>query len=449
MTNTMLIDLHEVVSLSVPRAVELWLRMPTAAADRAEQLSDLDEAETTALAGLLTPETAGELLSDMDAATSAQFLAAIDPSDAAGLVALLDPGVTARALREIAPAARREIIAGMDDSAAETIIGYLAWPEDSAGTWLRARRATVRPDASVTDALAGLSAAVGEGEGYHYVYVTDPDGTLRGVVSFKAFALAPADMPVRDVMKTDVVQVSPYDDQETAARTLARHKFAVLPVVDGGTLLGVVTRADMTDVLETESTEDAERQGGSAPLEMPYLQASPFQLWRKRIGWIAILFLAEMYTGTVMRAFEVELETVVALAFFVPLLIGTGGNTGTQVTSTLIRALATGQANLRDLPRIVGKEAVTGLMIGVTMAVLGWVRAWTLGVGPEVGLTVAVSIAAIVVWSSLLAAVLPLLLKKLRLDPAVVSSPLITTLVDGTGLVIYFTVAKVFISALG
>lgn len=154
-----------------------------------------------------------------------------------------------------------------------------------------------------------------------------------------------------------------------------------------------------------------------------------------------MLFVAEAYTGTVLRAFEDEMQTVIALAFFIPLLIGTGGNTGTQITTTLVRALATGHARLRDLPKILSKELTTGLLVAATMAAAALVRAWTLGVGAEVTVTVCLTVAAIVMWSSLVAAVLPPLLKKLRLDPAVVSAPMISTIVDGTGLIIYFVIA--------
>jgi magnesium transporter len=164
-------------------------------------------------------------------------------------------------------------------------------------------------------------------------------------------------------------------------------------------------------------------------------------LWRKRIVWLLVLFAAEAYTGTVLRAFEDEMEAVVALAFFIPLLIGTGGNTGTQITTTLVRAMGTGQVRLRDLPAVVVKELTTGSMIAVVMALAALTRSWTLGVGPQVTLTVCLTVAAIVMWSALVSSILPLVLKKLRIDPAVVSAPLIATIVDGTGLMIYFVIA--------
>lgn len=240
----------------------------------------------------------------------------------------------------------------------------------------------------------------------------------------------------------EAVTAAPLTDVEDAAMTLIDHQLDELPVVDAeNRLLGVLTEDDAVQVAEQEATEDAERQGGSAPLEVPYLQASPWLLWRKRIVWLLVLFAAEAYTGTVLRAFEEEMEAVVALAFFIPLLIGTGGNTGTQITTTLVRAMGTGQIRFRDVPAIVTKEMSTGALIAVAMAAAALVRSWTLGVGPQVTLTVCLTVAAIVMWASLVSSVLPMVLKKVKVDPAVVSAPMIATIVDGTGLMIYFWIA--------
>ncbi len=243
-------------------------------------------------------------------------------------------------------------------------------------------------------------------------------------------------------MKDDLVTVTPLTVAEDAAHVLIDRGLLALPVVDDGRrLLGVITEDSAADIAEEQATEDAERQGGSQPLEVPYLRASPFLLWRKRIIWLLALFVAEAYTGTVLRAFEDEMEAVVALAFFIPLLIGTGGNVGTQITTTLVRAMATGQVNFRDIPAILAKELSTGTLIALAMAAAALIRAWTLGVGLPVTLTVALTVAAIVLWSSFVASVLPPLLKKMRVAPAVVSAPMIATIVDGTGLMIYFVIA--------
>lgn len=283
-----------------------------------------------------------------------------------------------------------------------------------------------------------------------YVFAVDSEHHLHGVVSFRDLVLADPDVVVHELVEHDVITVEALTDQEEAAKVLVKHRLLALPVVDGDNrLLGVVTSDDVSDIVEEEATEDAERQGGSQPLEVPYMRASPWLLWRKRIVWLLVLFVAEAYTGTVLQAFEDELDAVVALAFFIPLLIGTGGNTGTQITTTLIRAMATENVRLRDVGRVISKELTTGVFIAVAMASAGFIRAWTLGVESQVMITVAVALACIVLWSSLIASMIPLLLKKLRVDPAVVSGPMIATVVDGTGLLIYFEVAKWLLPELG
>jgi magnesium transporter len=331
--------------------------------------------------------------------------------------------------------------------------GLLSWPEDSAAAHMVPEALTVRPDMTVPEAIAAVrdraSGLHSDSRTTAYVYVTDGDAHLLGVVAFRALVLANPDRRVSELMTADPIAVSPLTDQEQAAHTLIDHNLMAVPVVDGDDrLLGILVEDEALDIAQEEATEDAERQGGSAPLEVPYLRAPPWLLWRKRVVWLLVLFAAEAYTGTVLRAFEEEMETVVALAFFIPLLIGTGGNTGTQICTTLVRAMSTGQVRFRDLPAVMVKEMSTGALIGLTMAVAAVVRAWTLGVGPHVTVTVAVTVAAIVLWSSLVAAVLPPVLKVLRVDPAIVSGPMIATIVDGTGLIIYFSVAHLILPQL-
>jgi magnesium transporter len=232
-------------------------------------------------------------------------------------------------------------------------------------------------------------------------------------------------------------------DQETVAEVFReRHLLAVPVVNDGGRLVGIVTADDVADVVEEETTEDIERLGGSQPLETSYLRASPLILARKRAGWLLLLFLGATYTGTVLHHFEDELQRAVALSFFIPLLIGTGGNVGSQTVMTVIRAMSVGEVEFRDLFRVWRKEVGTAALLGVLMAAAGALRAWLLGVEPLIIVAVAATAAVIVLWSATIAAILPLVLRRLGVDPAVVSAPLITTLVDGTGLFLYFEIAR-------
>jgi magnesium transporter len=247
-------------------------------------------------------------------------------------------------------------------------------------------------------------------------------------------------------MAPSTVRVRADADQEVAARLLTDRNLLALPVVDDADrLLGIITEDDVADVLEAEATEDIERLGGSEPLNVPYRSSSVLLLVRKRVVWLLLLFVAEAYTGTVLRDFEGELSQVVALAFFIPLLIGTGGNMGSQTVTLIVRAMALGEVSMRDVGWIVFKELRVGMILGAVMAVVAFGRAALLGVGVDIGGVVALTILAICLWSAVVAAALPLLLRALRVDPAVVSAPLITTLVDGTGLVIYFEIARLLL----
>ncbi|MEV7973486.1 magnesium transporter [Cellulomonas sp. NPDC089187] len=446
------LDLHDVLSAGTPRAVEIWLDTVPDRRGRSDQLADLSDAQVRNLVRLLRPDTARELFGSLDPHAVAEVLQLLPPRVAAGLVDSMESDTAAEVLRAADDELRALVLSAMGIARSAVVRGLLAWPEDSAAAQMNPDVVTVRPTQDVREAVAEIQHQ-SPAEDTTEVYVTTPDDdgrqVLRGVVSFRDLVLAPADAMVADLMRDEPICVDATADQERAARLLNEHRLAALPVVDDGRLVGVLSPDDVADIMEEETTEDAARQGGSEPLEVPYLRASPWLLWRKRVVWMLALFLAEMYTGSVLRAFEEELATVVALTFFVPLLIGTGGNAGTQITTTLIRAMATGEVRLRDVPRVLAKEMTTGSMIAVTMAVMAFIRAWTLGVGLEVGLTVAVSAAAIVLWASLMASVLPLVLRRIGIDPAVVSGPMIATIVDGTGLMIYFTVARLFISALG
>ena len=451
---TLPLDLHDVVAIGTRRALEVWLASTPGPRARADELADLSDAQVRTLVGLLDPTSAADLVGSLDAHAVAEVVHVVPPTVAAGLVDALDPDEAAALLRVLPDAERASVLAALPVVRSAVVRGLLAWPAESAAARMNPDVVTVRPAMTVREAVDALRAQPASTAEAGEVYVTgDPvagDGVaLLGVVTFRDLVLAEPGARVADLMREDVVTVAPEADREVAARLLQDHQLAALPVVDDGRLVGVLTGDDVADILEREATEDAVRQGGAEPLDVPYLRATPLMLWRKRIVWMLVLFVAEMYTGTVLRSFEDELETVIALTFFIPLLIGTGGNAGTQITTTVIRAMAVGEVRLRDLGRVVRKEVGTGLLVAVTIAALGWVRAWMLGVGPEVSLTVAVTAAAVIVWASLVASVLPLLLRAVRVDPAVVSVPMITTLVDGTGLIIYFEVARLLISSIG
>lgn len=359
----------------------------------------------------------------------------------------MDPDDAADVVEEMGPLEAEAILVAMEPDDAQDLRELLTYPPDSAGGIMTPEYVAINPDATADEALAALRRRAAEAETIYYTYVVEPDTRrLLGVLSLRNLVLSRPWTPIRDLMVSDVCKVRVDADQEEAARLLDQHHLIALPVVDeDDRLLGIITADDAADVLLEEAGEDIERLGGSQPLEEPYLRASVAHLFRKRAPWLLALFVGQAYTGTVLAHFEHTLAELVALAFFIPMLIGTGGNVGSQTVTTLVRAMSVGEVGFGDLFRVLRRELSVGLLLGGLMCVASLIRVWTMGTGWDVGAVVGVAALAIVVWAALVAAVLPLILRQLKVDPAVVSAPFITTLVDGTGLFIYFTIAKVLL----
>jgi magnesium transporter len=395
----------------------------------------MPDEEIAAILEELAPVEAARILRTLSANEAGQLLGEMDPDDAADVVELL-PDETVDA-----------ILVRMSPAEAAEIRELSAYDPDTAGGIMTPAFVAVAKEATAAQATAAIRRLVDEAETVNYVYVVDEERHLLGVLSLYRLLLSPDSTPVEQLMAPSTVRIRASADQETAARLLTDRNLLAIPVVDDEDhLLGIITEDDVADVIEAEATEDIERLGGSQPLNLPYRLASVPLLVRKRVGWLLLLFLAEAYTGTVLRNFEDELQAAVALSFFIPLLIGTGGNLGSQTVTLVVRAMALGEVALRDIAWLVLKEMRVGLVIGLIMAVVAFGRGFTLGVGNQVSAVVAVTILAICVWSAIVAAALPLILRRLGADPAVVSAPLIATLVDGTGLIIYFEIAKLVLS---
>jgi len=411
--------------------------------DWADVVPLLSPEEVAILIQWLPDEHVPDLLAELDPAAAAAILRTLSRNQAAAVLEAMDPDDAADVVEELPDAEAQQILIEMAPEEAAELRELLAYPAETAGGLMTPAFVAISPDLRADQAIAALRHVAEQAETLYYVYVIDEAEHLLGVLSLYKLVLTQPDTVVRELMVTNAIRVRADADQEEAARLLTDHNLLALPVVDEeNRLLGIITQDDIADVLQEEATEDIERLGGSQPLDVPYRLATIPLLFRRRIVWLLALFVAEAYTGTVMRAFEDELARVVALSFFVPLLIGTGGNVGSQVTTTLVRAMAVGEVRLRDVKWVFGKEIVVGLAMGAVMAAVAFGRSEILGVGSDVGVVVALTISAICVWSSAVAAILPMVLRRLRVDPAVVSAPLITTLVDGTGLVIYFTIAK-------
>ena len=434
-----LLNRHQLLDLA---ALQGWLDHNLDPVQRADQLLTLRPEELNCVFDTLPAPRGAALLASLSAESAGQLLLRLHGS----IVGVLQEAIPRREmvaiLRRLGPQDRTRLLSRFPTQAQAIYASLLDWPSESVGANMRHEYLAVDQGTTVESAKRRIHDAWDKAQLFQQLYVVDGEQRLLGSVSLKSLLIADPLRPVSELMEREAVRINARADQELAARLLIDRDISTLPVEDQGRLVGVFHVDDAADILELESTEDAELQGGSSPLDTPYLQATPWQLWRKRVGWLLILFVAEAYTGTVLRAFEEQLEAAIALAFFIPLLIGTGGNSGTQITTTIVRAMAVGEVSLKNLGTVLKKELSTGLLISVAIAMAAWVRAWSLGVGPEIGMVVTLTIIAIVLWSATVASVIPMVLRRLRIDPAVVSAPFISTLVDGTGLIIYFEIAK-------
>jgi magnesium transporter len=306
--------------------------------------------------------------------------------------------------------------------------------------------AALKKDMTAADALAHVRKVNKSVETLTDLYVLEEDRRLVGVVSLRELVVAPPDKQVETLMKTQLVTVSPERDQEEVARLVSHYDYLAIPVVTPDQkMLGIIPVDDVIDVLVSETTEDILKFGGmegGVTINQPYFSVSIPTVIRKRVGWLLLLFVAETFTGTVLRYFEGELAKVVALSFFIPLLIGTGGNTGAQTVSTLIRGLALGEVKTSDIWRVILRELMSGLLIGVLLGLIAFGRALLWGSTTQLAMTVGLTILVICTWANTIGALIPLIAHKVKIDPAVVSAPLITTLVDATGLAIYMLIAK-------
>jgi magnesium transporter len=415
-------------------------------ADLAELVPELSEAETAILFRALDPGSRADLFEHLE------------PEEQEALVERLGAEVLAGALDEMSSDDRADLFVHLPEETRENLFPLLAraerndvrrlleFPEGTAGAIMSTEYAAVRPSMTVAEALDHLRRVAPKSETVYTVFVTGDEGKLVGVASLLDLITTPVSRRVDEIMREQVVSLPVDADQEEVARTVARYDFLALPIVDAaGRLVGIVTHDDVIDVLEEEHEEDVQLAAAIGPTETPYTKATIGLLVRKRVPWLLVLLLAGFLSSTVISAFEEALAATVALAFFIPVLIDSGGNTGSQSATLVIRGLATGDLNMGEWARVASKEILVGLGLGAVLAaaVTVWGLFWPAAreVAPVVGLTMF----ALVLWANLVGALMPLLLRRLGIDPAVASAPLITTLVDATGLLLYFTIATLLL----
>ncbi|MCK6449064.1 MAG: magnesium transporter [Planctomycetes bacterium] len=422
----------------------------------AEDLKDawrlLDSAERVDGFRLLAPADAHEFFLGLAAHDQTDLILSLPPNERRPWMRLLPPDDAADVIQAADEARRGELSSLLDDISRREVTSLLAYAEDDAGGLMSPRFARVRPEMSVDEAITYMRKQVNEKlETIYYGYVLDGQQRLLGVVSFRDLFSAKGAAKVADVMKTDVITVPDTMDQEAVGRLFAEHDLMALPVVDSsGRMKGIVTFDDIVQVVQEEATEDIQKIGGSEALDAPYLEVGVGAMIKKRAGWLIVLFLGEMLTATAMGHFEEEIAAAVVLSIFIPLIISSGGNSGSQATTLVIRAMSLGEVRVRDWFRVMRREIASGFALGGILGVIGFVRIalWQkMGVndyGPDylwLGVTVGLALLGVVLWGTLSGAMLPLALRRLGFDPASASAPLVATLVDVTGLVIYFSAA--------
>jgi magnesium transporter len=383
-----------------------------------------------------------ELLISMPEEERSAWLRALAPDDAADLI-------------QSAPAEERSsLLEALDPWLRAEVVALLAYKEDEAGGFMSPRFARLRPDMGIDEAIAYLRRQVGQVETIYYAYVLDAEQRLLGTVSFRELLLAGHEQAVRNVMRTNFRFVLEDERQEAVGKLMADHRLLALPVLNrSGVMQGIVTIDDAIVLARQDAGRNLQKFGGMEALDEPYLETGFLKMLWKRAGWLSALFLGEMLTATALGFFEHEIAQAVVLALFIPLIISSGGNSGAQATTLVIRAMALGEVRLRHWWKILRREFMAGAMLGTVLCVIGVSRIllWHSVSGAygehfaRVALTVGISLIGVVSLGTLTGAMLPLLLRAFRLDPASASAPAVATLVDVSGLIIYFSVAKIFI----
>jgi len=419
------------------------------APDLADLVNQLSRAEAAMVIMMLPVSRAIELCDQPTLRRRGAILEQLEPDRAAGILDGLSADERTDIIQQMSQHARRRVLPKLRPIVRVEVEHLLEYPAHTAGGIMTTEFVRLDPTMTVGDALRHIRAVARDKESIYACYVLEPGSwRLLGAVSLRDLVMAELQSLVGEVMRRNPITVAALEDRESVAHKMAKYNLLAVPVLEpSGRVVGFVTVDDVIDVLIEEQTEDIMRMAAVEPgaLDRPYFDNSIARVVRKRVGWLLLLFVAETFTGTVLRYFESELAAVVALSFFIPLLIGTGGNAGSQTVTTIIRGIALGEIRVRQTWRVLGRETSTGATIGVLIAVVAFARALLWGSSMALALTVSISVLAICAWSTTIGSLIPLMAHRLRIDPAVLSAPLIATLVDATGLVIYFSIAKVIL----
>ena len=442
--------------MCLPHNAKMPLENSAVTASELEELRGLWPAmgkpERLAAFQALPRDVADDFFLSLDARNQCELLLAIPEGERRIWMRLLAPDDAADLVQLASETQRPHLLELLDAATRREVAALLAYKEDQAGGLMSPRFARLRPDMTVDEAIGYLRRQAAQLETMYYAYAIDSDQRLLGVVSFRDLFSADREKRVRDVMRRRYVAATADMDQEAVARLFAEHHLLAIPVLDSEQRIqGIVTIDDIVGVVEREAGEDIQKIGGSEALDEPYLRIGFLKMVKKRGGWLAALFLGEMLTATAMGFFEKEIAKAVVLALFIPLIISSGGNSGSQATTLVIRAMALGEVGLPQWWRVIRRELAAGIALGTLLGAIGMTRilVWQAVANPYgehymlVALTVACSLLGVVSFGTVAGSMLPFILRTVGVDPASASAPFVATLVDVTGLIIYFTIASI------
>ena len=420
--------------------------------DIAALFADLEEKQIPLMFRLLPKEQAAETFVEMEPDQQELLIRGFSDNELKEVLDELYVDDAADIVEEMPANVVKRILKNVDPEMRSSINQILRYPENSAGSIMTPEYVSLRPSMTVEEAILRIRRQGVDKETIYTCYVTDKDRTLIGLVTVKDLLLAEDDeATISEMMLTNLISVTTRTDQEEVARMFSKYNFLALPVVDGeNRMVGIVTFDDAMDVMEEEATEDIEMMSGMLPSEKSYLRSSVFELFKNRIPWLMLMMVSATFTGLIINSFEGALAAQVALTAFIPMLMGTGGNSGSQSSVTVIRSLSLGELEFRDIGVVLWKEIRTSVLCGVALAVVCFVKIWLVdrllfgnpGITLMVDLVVCLALCVTVVVAKIVGCLLPMAAKAMKLDPAVMASPFISTIVDALSLLVYFLFAK-------
>ena len=418
--------------------------------DIVEFIEDLPAEEALLVFRLLRKDDAREVFAELDSDDKEKLQAGLNDKEFKDLLDDLNFDDMIDTLEEMPAALVKDILQSTDSKTRKLVNEYLQFPEDSAASLMTTEFVELSPDMTVGESLK-LIEEVGKDKVIVYTsYVTNKAKELLGYVSLRSMVTSDEDVKIKDLMFEDVISVRTTEDQEDVAHVFQKYGFTALPVVDKtGKLVGIITVDDIMWIIEQEATEDFQRIAATSPEEEDYSKMSPWELAKNRIPWLMFLMISGAFTSTILKSYEDVIQTVIALNMFIPMLTGSGGNAGSQASTLVIRAMATNDINSKDWLKVLSKEMLVGLICGLVLGFVAFLKCYFFDkVSITIALVVGFAILAIIIMAKSIGSILPIVAKKLGADPAIMASPLITTIVDSLGLIIYFKIAQTLLPGL-